>query len=43
MMEHDAEEEIGVTYAVLDKLLNKSRLSEHKGTLQPPLKYNRPS
>ena len=30
MMEHDAEEEIGVTYAVLDKLLNRSRLSEHK-------------
>jgi NAD+ synthase len=30
MMEHDAEEELGVSYELLDKLLNKNRITEHK-------------
>jgi NAD+ synthase len=30
MMKHDAEEELGITYAVLDRLLERTRLSEHK-------------
>lgn len=30
MMGHDAEEELGVTYAILDKLLNRNRITEHK-------------
>ena len=30
MMKHDAEEEIGVTYAALDKLLSRSKANKHK-------------
>lgn len=30
MIEHDAEEELGVSYELLDKLLNRNRITEHK-------------
>lgn len=30
MKEHDAEEELGVSYELLDKLLNRNRITEHK-------------
>ena len=34
LMKHDAEEELGVSYELLDKLLNRNRITEHKRT--PP-------
>lgn len=30
MIEHDAEEELGVSYELLDKLLNRNKITEHK-------------
>jgi len=30
LMKHDAEEELGVSYELLDKLLNRNRITEHK-------------
>ena len=30
MIRHDAEEELGVSYELLDKLLNRNRITEHK-------------
>jgi NAD+ synthase len=30
MMEHDAEEELGVSYELLDRLLKRNRITEHK-------------
>jgi len=38
MMKHDAEEELGVTYEFLDKLLSMNRNTEHKR--QPPASPN---
>lgn len=35
MMKGDAEEELGVSYELLDKLLNRSKITEHKRTRPP--------